>query len=88
MTLLDYIKPLSREELDDLAARCETSAGQLKQVAGGHRRCGESLAINLERETGGAVKCETLRSDVDWAYLRESGKSEGEIPQDQNPEAA
>jgi DNA-binding transcriptional regulator YdaS (Cro superfamily) len=70
MTLLEYIKPLTKFELDALADRCETSAGQLKQVARGHRRCGESLAINLERETAGAVPCEELRPDVDWAYLR------------------
>lgn len=70
MQLLEYIKPLSKTELQSLAARCKTSAGQIKQVASGHRRCGESLAINLERETFGVVTCEELRPDVDWAYLR------------------
>lgn len=24
----------------------------------------------IERATGGAVRCETLRPDIDWAYLR------------------
>lgn len=24
----------------------------------------------IERETGGAVRCEELRPDIDWAYLR------------------
>ena len=27
-------------------------------------------AITIERESGGAVRCEDLRPDVDWAYLR------------------
>lgn len=28
----------------------------------------------IERATNGAVRCEDLRPDVDWAYLRNSGK--------------
>ena len=26
----------------------------------------------IEKATGGAVRCEELRPDVDWAYLRKS----------------
>ena len=73
MLLSDYMKSLSeqsKESVDDFAKRCETSAGQLRQVAGGYRRAGEALAINIERESGGKVRCEDLRPDVDWAYLR------------------
>jgi len=74
--LYDYLKQLSeksgKNEVDAFAKRCGTSTGQLKQVAGGYRRAGESLAINIERESGGAVRCEDLRPDVDWEYLRRS----------------
>lgn len=28
----------------------------------------------IERATGGAVRCEDLRPDVDWAYLRGTNK--------------
>lgn len=70
MTLSEYLKPLSSEQQDEFACRCGTTAGHLKQVAGGWRRCGEALAINIERESGRAVLCETLRPDVDWAYIR------------------
>ena len=45
-------------------------------VAYGYKRAGESLCINIERESGGLVKCETLRDDVDWAYLRGSNSEE------------
>jgi DNA-binding transcriptional regulator YdaS (Cro superfamily) len=55
---------------ESFARRCGTTLGQLKQVAGGHRRCGESLAINIDRESRGALPCERFRPDVDWAYLR------------------
>ncbi|QIE84953.1 MULTISPECIES: transcriptional regulator [Pseudomonas aeruginosa group] len=71
MTLLEFIKRLDRKtELDGLATRCGTSVGQLKQVAYGHRRASAALAIDLDRETSGAVPCEETRPDIDWAYLR------------------
>lgn len=70
MNLHAYIKVLDKTTLDSLAGRCETTAGQLKQIAYGNRRASVVLAVSLERETKGAVKCEQLRPDVDWAYLR------------------
>lgn len=70
MTLKDYLKNLTAEQQVDFAAACGTTSGQLKQVAGEFRRAGESLAINIERETGGKVTCESLRPDVDWNYIR------------------
>lgn len=36
------------------------------------RRIGESLAIAIDRESGGAVTVEEMRPDVDWAYIRNS----------------
>jgi DNA-binding transcriptional regulator YdaS (Cro superfamily) len=70
MSLKTYLKDLSLEEREAFAKACETTVGQLNQVAGGFRRAGESLAINVERESRGKVTCEQLRPDVDWAYLR------------------
>jgi DNA-binding transcriptional regulator YdaS (Cro superfamily) len=70
MHLKSYLEALTKPEKDDLAARCDTNAAQLKQIAGGWRPCREALAINIERETGGKVTCEELCPDVDWAYLR------------------
>lgn len=31
---------------------------------------------SIERATNGAVRCEDLRPDVDWAYLRKSNSEE------------
>ena len=31
-----------------------------------------SLCIKVDRESGGVVRCEDLRPDVDWAYLRDA----------------
>jgi len=72
MTLLDYIKPLDKPVLESLAKRCSTTAGQLRQVAYGNRRASASLAIALDRETDGEIRCEMTRPDIDWAYLRNS----------------
>lgn len=71
MSLKEYLDALGikAKALDDFAKRCGTTAGQIKQVRCG-RVPGESLAINIERETGGKVRCEELRPDVDWAYIR------------------
>ena len=72
MNLHEYIKGLDKVALADLALRCDTTAGQLKQIAYGHRRASGGLAVAIERETQGKVTCEQLRPDIDWAYLRSS----------------
>lgn len=78
MTLLDYVKPLDRPALEALATRCSTTAGQLRQVAYGYRRASAALAIALDRETSGEIRCEVTRPDIDWAYLRNSAASVSE----------
>ncbi|MDM1710654.1 helix-turn-helix domain-containing protein [Pseudomonas sp. 165] len=70
MTLSEYLKTMDKEGLEALARRCGTSVGQLKQVAYGNRRASGGLAVSLDRETGGGIRCESLRPDIDWAYLR------------------
>lgn len=36
----------------------------------GNRRLPAEHCPSIERATGGIVRCEDLRPDVDWAYLR------------------
>ena len=72
MELKKYLDKLSREDKSSFAEKCGTSLAFLRNVAYGYKRAGESLCINIERESGGAVTCEELRPDVDWAYLRSS----------------
>lgn len=75
MNLHEYLRTLpSTAAKEDFARRCGTTLGVLRQISNGHRRAGESLAINIDRESGGLVPCETTRPDVDWAYLRNSRK--------------
>lgn len=75
MTLLDYIKGLDKDQLEKLAAACDTSAGQIKQVAYGHRRASAALSIAIDRESCGVVPCEETRPDMDWAYLRGTARA-------------
>ena len=69
MKLLDYIKPMTKEALDDFAASCGSTVGQLRQVAYG-RRASADLAIRIDMASGGVVNCEDIREDINWAYLR------------------
>lgn len=70
MSLHSYIRTLDKPAFDRFAVSCKTTVGQLRQVAYGNRRASAKLAINIERETSGAVTCEELRNDIDWAFLR------------------
>jgi len=68
--LLTYLNSLPKAERLGYVTRCETSEGYLRKAISKRQRLGESLCINLDRESGGAVRCEDMRPDVDWAYLR------------------
>jgi DNA-binding transcriptional regulator YdaS (Cro superfamily) len=72
MDLRKFVSPLSPAEREDFAERCETTWGHLKNVVYGFRPCSESLAINIDRESKGAVTCEELCPGVDWAHVRGS----------------
>lgn len=69
-TLRYYLNSLSVLEQAALAERCGTTLNYLRKAISKGQRLGETLCINLERESHGVVVCEELRPDVDWAYLR------------------
>lgn len=68
-TLRLYLNSLSSADQLDYARRCGTSLGYLRKAISIDQKIGEGLVITLERESGGAVRCENLRPDVDWKYL-------------------
>lgn len=74
MDLKTYLYDLQPEKRESFAKDCGTSLRHLQNVAYGYKPAGESLCINIERESEGAVLCETLRPDVDWAFLRGTKK--------------
>jgi len=76
--LRSYLKTLTPSEQSRFAKRCRTSVGYIRKVLSmedAGKRFGESLVIAFERESDGAVPCERMRPDVDWAYLRGSALS-------------
>lgn len=72
--LRNYIngKPASWQA--DFAVRCGTTIGYLRNAISTKKALGDAICISIERESGGLVRCESLRPDVDWAYLRSTKK--------------
>nr|WP_241878291.1 YdaS family helix-turn-helix protein [Psychrobacter sp. PraFG1]UNK04744.1 helix-turn-helix domain-containing protein [Psychrobacter sp. PraFG1] len=69
-SLKRYVSELGSEtEREEFAERCGTTLGHLRQIYYGNRTCDAGLAIEIEN-TNQAVMCEELRSDIDFAYLR------------------
>lgn len=76
MDLKPFLFAMAMCDRKAFAERCGTTYPHLRNIAYGQKPCGESLAINVERESSGAVRCEELRPDVDWGYLRGSAPSQ------------
>lgn len=69
-SLRKYLNQLSAEDRRGFCERCGTTLGYLRKALSKGQQLGESLCINIDRESEGAVPVESLRPDVDWAYLR------------------
>ena len=53
-----------------LAQSLGVSQVMISQWKTGARRVPAEICPQIERATNGQVRCEDLRPDVDWAYLR------------------
>lgn len=73
--LLAHLNGMSVTGQADFASRCGTSVAYIRKTISAGNRFGEKLCINFERESLGAIVCEELRPDVDWAYLRNTSKA-------------
>lgn len=69
-TLRAYLMSLTLAERTEFAARCCTTAGYLRKAIFVGNKLGGELAVAIDRESGGAVRCEDLRPDIDWTYVR------------------
>ncbi|MBU0752389.1 MAG: helix-turn-helix domain-containing protein [Gammaproteobacteria bacterium] len=54
----------------NLARVCSVSPAMVHQWLRGIRPIAAERCPTIERATSGAVRCEDIRPDVDWAYLR------------------
>jgi len=69
-TLRAYLAELTPTDQAAYAKRAGTTIGYLRKSLSTGGRIGESICIGLERESAGKVRCEDVRSDVDWTYIR------------------
>lgn len=68
MELNEYLS--ERGASKALAAVLRIPVVLISQWKCGSRQVPAERCPAIERATGGAVRCEDLRPDVDWAYLR------------------
>lgn len=71
MELKSFLAPMSVDERDQFALRCETTRGHLQNVMYGLRACATDLAVHIERESGYQVRRWELRGDwwMHWPEL-------------------
>ncbi len=72
MELKTYLTNLQRGGISKLASSLGISSSYLSQLASGAAPISIERSIEIEKATLGAVRCEELRPDIDWAYLRNS----------------
>jgi DNA-binding transcriptional regulator YdaS (Cro superfamily) len=70
-----YLNTLPTTRQERFAKRCGTTVGYLRKAVSAKQKIREFVVINMERESGGAIRCELVRDDVDWAYLRGTAKA-------------
>ena len=68
--LLAYLNGLQPTEREDFARRCDTTVGYLRKACSVKQRLSDGMCLRISVESLGAVSPESLRPDVDWAYMR------------------
>jgi DNA-binding transcriptional regulator YdaS (Cro superfamily) len=87
MKLSEYIAQ-ERGRQAKLAKALNVPSVSVYQWAAGIREVPAKRCPSIERHTGGAVTCEELLPDVDWAYLRRSKRQRRAAPAQQEPSHA
>lgn len=77
--LLKYLRSLEPQAQADFASRCGTTVGYLRKGAYVRAAFAVDLCLAIAVESGGAVKPEQLRPDLDWPYLRAALASTAEV---------
>ena len=72
--LLRYLNALAKAERAVFCEACCTSERYLRKAVSAQQRLGSDLCIKIDKASAGEIRCEDLRPDVDWAYLRDSAK--------------
>jgi DNA-binding transcriptional regulator YdaS (Cro superfamily) len=73
--LLKYLNALAKDDRLRFVTSCGTTEGYLRKAASVGQKIGADLCINIERESDRSVRCEDMRPDIDWQYLRSTTES-------------
>ena len=73
--LRTYLNGLSVPQQLAFARKCKTSVGYLRKALTLRTKLGINLCVAIDRYSDGAVRCEDLRRDIDWKYLRGTAPS-------------
>ena len=65
MELKAYLSPMTPDQRDDFAKRCESTKGHLQNVMYGIKSCATDLAVHIEKQSNGSVRRWELRRQ-DW----------------------
>lgn len=71
-----------------MSRRLGVSSPTVNQWTTGTRQIPAERCPEIEKATNGAVTCEDLRPDVDWKYLRGTGRDQNDLTADSNAPAA
>lgn len=69
--LKDYLLSMPKSERHNFAQKCGTTLGQLIHIYYGNRKCNPALAIEIDKHSNGAVKCDVLSPNTDFDYIRQ-----------------
>lgn len=69
-TLKNYLLSMTMVERHSFAKKCGTTLGQLKHIVYKNRSCNPRLAIEIDKHSLGAVRCDELCPNTDFDYLR------------------
>lgn len=76
MNFREYVMGLAKPERKIFAEKCGVSLGHLHNVAYGYKPCTAELAIAVEQHSAGALTCEIMVPQINWAYLRRPVEAE------------
>jgi DNA-binding transcriptional regulator YdaS (Cro superfamily) len=74
MQLRRYFSALTPEQKTLFAKKAKTSAMYLTHIIQGRRRPGIEKCVDIEKASGGKVRCEALNPDLPWRYLANRGR--------------
>ncbi|MEW5968658.1 MAG: transcriptional regulator [Pseudomonadota bacterium] len=74
-SLAEYLDSLpTKEAKEAFAKRCGSSLGYLRLIVNNIRNCSATLAIDIDRESKGKVRCDDLCPNADFNYIRNQPK--------------